>query len=155
MPNTYSQLLIQVVFAVKYRRNLIPESQREAIEKYICGIISNKKCKPLAIYCNPDHVHIIIGLSPDISTSNLVRDIKSKSTKWINEKDLCKQKFAWQTGFGAFSYSQSALKNVVKYILNQPYHHRNRTFESEYVELLNRFEINYQDQFLFEFYDRK
>ena len=142
MANTYTQLYIQIVFAVKGRQNLISEKNREAVEKYICGIISNKKCKPIAIYCNPDHVHILIGLHPAVSISDIVRDIKANSSKWINEQNWIKGKFSWQEGFGAFSYSKSQIDAVVKYILNQPKHHKKKTFKEEYLNFLNKFDID-------------
>ena len=153
MANTYTQLYIQIVFAVKGRQNLISEKNREAVEKYICGIISNKKCKPIAIYCNPDHVHILIGLHPAVSISDIVRDIKANSSKWINEQNWIKGKFSWQEGFGAFSYSKSQIDAVVKYILNQPKHHKKKTFKEEYLNFLNKFDIDFDEKYLFNFYD--
>ena len=107
MANTYTQIYVQIVFAVKHRQNLISETNREKLEKYICGIISNKKSKPLAIYCNPDHTHVLIGLHPSVSISDMARDIKANSSKWINENNWLKQEFHWQTGCGAFTYSKS------------------------------------------------
>lgn len=117
MPNTYTQIHIQIVFAVKGRKNLINEKHRNELEKYICGIISNKNCKTLAIYCNPDHTHILIGLHPSISISDLTRDIKANSSKFVNENKWMPIKFNWQDGFGAFAYSKSQIADVVKYIL--------------------------------------
>lgn len=153
MPNTYTQLYIQLIFAVKGRHNLVKESFRDEIEKYICGIAKNHKHKPLAIYVRPDHLHFLIGLHPEQAISDLVRDIKSHSTKFINEKKWLPQKFYWQEGFGAFSYSKSQLDTVVKYILNQPKHHHKKTFREEYLEFLKKFEIEYDDKYLFEFYN--
>ena len=153
MANTYTQLYVQIVFAVLHRENLIAERNREEIEKYICGIISNKKSKPLAIYCNPDHVHVLIGLHPTASVSELTRDIKAGSSKFINEKKWLRGKFNWQDGFGAFTYSKSQIDVVVKYILNQPIHHRNRTFEDEYLSLLKKYEVEYDDRYVFEWYE--
>jgi putative transposase len=150
MPNTYTQLYIQLVFAVKYRQSLINESFREILEKYICGIISNNKCKPIAIYCMPDHAHILVGLDPQSSISNLVRDIKSSSSVFVNQQKLTPHTFRWQEGFGAFSYSRSSLDNVVRYILNQKAHHAKQNFKHEYLGLLNAFEIEYKEQYLFE-----
>jgi REP element-mobilizing transposase RayT len=128
MPNTYTQLYVHIIFAVKGRQNLIPDKHREELEKYICGIIKNKKSKPLAIYCNPDHPHILIGLHPSISVSDITRDIKANSSKFINEKKWIKKKFQWQDGFGAFTYAKSQLDSVIKYILNQPHHHKKKSF---------------------------
>lgn len=150
MANTYTQLYVHLVFAVKGRLNLIAENHREELEKYICGIISNKKSKPLAIYCNPDHTHILIGLHPSVSISDVARDIKANSSRFINEKKWIKGKFNWQEGFGAFTYSKSQIDNVVRYILNQPSHHKQTTFRDEYIEFLNKFGIEYDEKYLFE-----
>ncbi|MBU1095523.1 MAG: IS200/IS605 family transposase [Bacteroidetes bacterium] len=153
MANTYTQLYMQIVFAVKGRQNLIAENHREELEKYICGIINNKKSKPLAIYCNPDHSHVLIGLHPSVSISDIARDIKANSSKFINEKNWIKGKFNWQDGFGAFTYSKSQIDTVVKYILNQPIHHKKKTFEEEYLEFLKHFEIEYDAKYLFDWYE--
>nr|WP_317165988.1 IS200/IS605 family transposase [Spirosoma arboris] len=122
MANTYSQIYIQIVFAVKGRENLIRESFRDELEKYICGIVTGKNQKALAIYCMPDHTHLLISVKPTISISDLVRDIKANSSGLINDRRFVKNKFHWQEGFGAFSYSKSHLDNVTKYILSQPDH---------------------------------
>jgi REP element-mobilizing transposase RayT len=152
MPNTYSQLYIQIVFAVKGRQAFIKESFREEVQKYISGIIAVKKQKLYAIYCMPDHTHILVSMKPDIAVSDLVRDIKSNSTSFVKEKGFVKD-FSWQAGFGAFSYSKSQSKNVVNYILNQPQHHKKKTFKEEYIEFLEKFEIDYNEKYLFEFYN--
>src|SRR5690606_31438286 len=110
----------------------VSEKHREQVEKYICGIISNKQSKPLALYCNPDHCHVLIGLHPSISVSEMTREIKSGSSKWINGNKLMRGKFFWQEGYGAFTYSRSQLDTVVQYIRNQPEHHRKKTFREEY-----------------------
>ena len=130
MPNTYTQIHIHLIFAVKSRKNLIYENHRIELEKYICGIISNKKCKILAIYCNPDHTHILIGMNPTISISDLTRDIKANSSKFINEQRWIPLRFNWQEGFGAFSYSRSQLGAVIRYIENQQKHHAKKSFRS-------------------------
>ncbi len=129
MANTYTQLYLQFVFSVHRRENLIKESFREELEKVMCGIIANHDCKTYAIYCNPDHTHIFVGMSPSISPSKLMEQVKSGSSKWLNEKNYLAGKFSWQKGFGAFSYSKSHIDNVVKYILNQPEHHKKKHFE--------------------------
>lgn len=152
MPNTYSQLYIQIVFAVKGRQAFIKENFREELQKYISGIIAKKKQKLYAIYCMPDHTHILVSMKPDLAVSDLARDIKANSSSFIKEKEFIKD-FSWQAGFGAFSYSKSQSLNVVDYILNQPQHHRKKTFKEEYVEFLQKFEIEYDDKYLFEFYD--
>lgn len=150
MPNTYSQIYIQIVFAVKGRQNLILPSFREELHKYITGIVQNRDQKMLAIFCMPDHIHILIGMKPSISVSDLTRDIKAGSSNFINEKNWIRGKFNWQEGFGAFSYSRSQIDNVVKYILNQGEHHKQTSFKEEYLKLLKEFEIKYDDKYLFE-----
>ena len=152
MSNTYSQIYIQIVFAVKGRQAFIKENFREELQKYISGIIAQKKQKLYAIYCMPDHTHILVSMKPDIAISDLVRDIKSNSSSFIDDKKFVKN-FSWQTGFGAFSYSKSQSENVVDYILNQPEHHKKKTFKEEYMEFLQKFEIEYDEKYLFEFYD--
>lgn len=153
MANTYTQILVQIVFSVKRRKCLIKEAFREDVEKYMCGIIRNKKSKPLAIYCNPDHCHILIGLHPSISISDMAKTIKSNSSKWINEKNWIQGKFEWQRGFGAFSYARSQLDVVVRYIQNQPAHHRKQSFQKEYVNFLEKFEVEYDPNYLFDLVD--
>lgn len=153
MPNTYSQIFIQIVFTVKGRENLIRECNRNELEKFITGIINNRGQKLLAIFCMPDHVHILVGLKPSISISDLVRDIKAGSSQFINDKNWIKVKFRWQEGYGAFSYSLSHMDRVIKYILNQKEHHQRTTFRTEYVEFLNENEIKYDEKYLFEFID--
>ena len=146
-------MYVQIVFAVFGRTNIISEIHREELEKYICGIVSNNKCKPLAIYCNPDHVHILVGLHPIVAVSDLTRDIKASSSKFINNKMWIKGKFAWQDGFGTFTYSKSQIDDVAKYILSQPVHHRKKTFKEEYLEILRKNDIEYDERYLFEWYD--
>ncbi len=153
MPNTYTQIYVQIVFVVKGRQNLISEKIREKVEKYICGIVTNNKSKPLAIYCNPDHTHILIGLNPSISISDMACDIKANSARMINENKWIQGKFSWQTGFGAFTYSKSHVGNVIKYILNQSEHHKRKTFQAEYVQFLKDFEIDYNEKYLFDWLD--
>ena len=153
MANTYTQMYVQMVFAVKGRANLIQDQHRIEIEKYICGIILNKKSKPLAIYCNPDHVHIFIGLNPTAAVSVLTRDIKANSSKFINERKLITGRFNWQEGFGAFTYSRSQIDHVIKYILNQAEHHKKQSFKEEYLGVLKNLNIDYNDQYLFEWFD--
>ncbi|MDR7369867.1 IS200/IS605 family transposase [Flavobacterium aquidurense] len=133
MANTYTQLYIHIIFAVKGRQNLISANWKNEIYKYITGIITNKEQKLIAINGMPDHIHILIGLKPDKSISDLVRDIKSNSSKFINDRKWINGKFEWQTGFGAFSYSHSQLTNVIKYIQRQEEHHKNKTFKEEYT----------------------
>lgn len=153
MANTYTQLFIQFVFAVQGRKNLIREAFRDELEKVMCGVITNYKCKVYAIYCNPDHTHIFISMHTNISPSKLMEQVKSGASNWINEKKLVPGKFTWQDGFGAFSYSKSHVDNVVKYVLNQPNRHKRQSFKEEYLLLLKKFEVDYDPKYLFEWYD--
>jgi putative transposase len=123
MTGTFSQIYIQIIFAVKGRENIIHKSWKEELNKYIAGIIKGKEQKPIIVNGMPDHIHAFIGLRPSIAISDLVRDIKNNSSKFINEKKLVRGKFAWQEGYGAFSYSHSQLDNVYQYILEQEKHH--------------------------------
>jgi len=150
MANTYSQIYIQIVFAVKGRQNLIPKQNREELHKYITGIVQNREQKMLSIFCMPDHIHLLIGLKPNVSISDLVRDIKAGSSKFINDRNWINGKFNWQEGFGAFSYSRSQLDHVIKYIMNQEEHHKIHTFKEEYLDFLQKFEIEYDEKYLFE-----
>jgi len=153
MANTYSQMYVQIVFAVLSRANVIQEIHRIELEKYICGIISNNKCKPLALYCNPDHAHVLIGLHPAVSVSDITRDIKASSSKFVKDKKWVFGRFAWQVGFGSFTYSRSQIDEVSKYILNQPKHHIKRTFKEEYLSMLQKNEVDFDERYLFEWYD--
>ena len=150
MPNTYTQLYIQIVFAVKGRENLITKGNREELHKYITGIVQNRDQKLLSIFCMPDHVHLLISIKPTISISDLVRDIKAGSSKFINDSKWIKGKFNWQEGFGAFSYSKSQIDTVVNYILNQEEHHKKINFKDEYIDFLKKFEIEYNEKYSFE-----
>ncbi|MCW3127012.1 MAG: Transposase family [Bacteroidetes bacterium] len=150
MPNTYSQIYIQIVFAVKGRQNLIPKENREELHKYISGIVHNRDQKMLSIFAMPDHAHLLIGMKPSIAISDIVRDIKAGSSQFINEKEWVKGKFHWQEGFGAFSYSRSQIDQVIKYILNQEQHHKKVTFREEYLDFLKKFDVEYDEKYLFE-----
>ncbi len=153
MANTYTQIYIQIVFTVKGRQNVILKENREELHKFITGIVNNRNQKLLAVFAMPDHVHLLVSISPTISISDLVRDIKAGSSKFINEKGWTTGRFSWQEGYGAFSYSKSSLDAVVKYILNQEEHHKKRTFKEEYLEFLQKFEIQYDPQYLFDWID--
>jgi putative transposase len=150
MANTYSQIFIQMVFAVKGRQNLIAKQYKEELQKYITGIVQNKEQKMLAISVMPDHIHIFIGIKPNISISDLVRDIKAGSSKFINQSNWITAKFNWQEGFGAFSYSKSQIDTVVKYIQNQENHHKKKSFKEEYIEFLTKFDIDFNEKYLFD-----
>ncbi|MFN5169548.1 MAG: IS200/IS605 family transposase [Cyclobacteriaceae bacterium] len=147
--STYSQIYIQVVFAVKNRNAQIHAAWEEQLYKYITGIIRNKGQKLLAINGMPDHIHILIGMKPTCCLSDLVREIKKASNAFINEQGFSPFKFEWQEGFGAFSYSHSALDDVIGYIMNQKEHHRQVPFQDEYKEFLNSFHVEHDDRYLF------
>lgn len=150
MAGTFSQLYIQVVFAVKGRENLLQKPWRDEVFKYMSGIIAGKNQKAIIVNGVANHVHLFIGLKPVMALSDLIRDIKNNTSNFINEKKLVSGKFAWQEGYGAFSYSHSQLDNVYQYILNQEFHHKNKTFREEYVDLLQKFEIEHDEKYLFE-----
>lgn len=150
---TFSQIYIQLVFVVKGRENLLHRNFREEVFKYMSGIVKAKGQKSMIINGVEDHVHLFIGLKPSMRLSDLVRDIKNNTTNFINEKKFVAGRFSWQEGYGAFSYSQSHIDNVYKYILNQEIHHQKKSFKEEYLELLERFEIDYKEEYLFDFYD--
>ncbi|MDR0547786.1 MAG: IS200/IS605 family transposase [Dysgonamonadaceae bacterium] len=151
MAGTFSQMHIQLVFAVKnHQSSFIKKEHKDEIEKYITGIITNNRCKLLAIYCNPNHAHILIGSRPNVLLSDLVRKIKACSSKFIHEKFDKNKHFAWQEGYGVFTYSRSQVDTVIKYILNQEEHHRRRTFRDEYIDMLEKSRIDFDEKFLFE-----
>ena len=150
MADTYSQIYIHIVFAVKGRDNLISGKWKDELYKHITGIINNEGQKLLAINGMPDHVHILIGLKPTVALSNIVRDIKANSSKFINEQRFIAGKFEWQQGFGAFSYSHSQIHVIVKYIENQEEHHKRQTFREEYLGFLKLFNVDYKEEFVFE-----
>ena len=149
MANTYSQIYIHLVFAVSGRLTLIRNEWKNELYKYITGIIKNENQKLMAINGTSDHVHLLVGIKPEISLSNLVRDIKSNSSRFLNEKHKLKIKFKWQEGFGAFSYSYSMVDTIVKYINNQENHHRKKSLREEYIEILEKFHIKYEDKYIF------
>jgi REP element-mobilizing transposase RayT len=153
MPGTFSQVYIQLVFAVKGRENLIGQSWKTELHKYIAGIIKGKEQKSIIVNGMPDHVHIFVGLRPSMAISNLTRDIKNNSSNFINDHKFVKGRFAWQAGYGAFSYSHSHIEKVYDYILNQEKHHKKKTFKEEYLGFLKKFEIEYDEKYLFEWYD--
>ena len=151
MANTFSQIYLQFVFAVKHRQSLIPKEHKEELHKYITGLVQNRKAKMLAIYCMPDHTHFFVGFKPVVLISDFVKEIKVESNEFINKKNWIKQKFSWQEGYGVFSYSHSHIDAVIKYILNQEMHHKRKTFKEEYHQLLEKFEIPFEEKYLFEF----
>jgi putative transposase len=150
MANTYTQIYIQVVFAVSGRENLIAKEWKDELYKYITGIVTNHGQKLLAINGVADHVHILLNIRPNVALSELVRDIKANSSRWINERGLVRGRFQWQQGFGAFSYSVSQLDDVISYIHRQETHHRETSFKKEYLTYLNRFNVDFDVKYVFD-----
>lgn len=153
MANTYTQITIQIVFAVKGRENFIKPVFKDELFKYMAGIFRNKRQKLLCINGMPDHVHILIGLEPTMALSDLMRDVKANSSRFVNEQRWLPWRFEWQNGFGAFSYSRSQRPAVIRYIEQQERHHAKRSFQDEYLEMLKKFEVEYDAKYVFEFYD--
>lgn len=153
MAGTFSQIYIQYVFAVKGRASLLHKPWRAEVFKYMTGIIEGKEQKSIIVNGVEDHVHVFVGLKPTMNISELIRDIKNNSSKFINEQKFIRSKFSWQAGYGAFSYSQSHVKRVYQYILTQEEHHRRTSFRDKYIELLQRFEISFNEKFLFQLPD--
>jgi putative transposase len=149
MANTYTQIHIQCVMAVKYRQSLINRQWREQVHQYITGIVQNNGHKLLAVNSMPDHLHLFFGFRPTQSLSDLMRMVKGDSSEWINKEDFIKSQFNWQDGYGAFSYSRSHVKNVIEYILNQEKHHQKKTFLEEYQQILDQFEVDYDERYIF------
>ncbi len=153
MAGTYSQIYIQTVFAVKGRENILQKPWREEVFKYMSGIISNKNQKSIIVNGVSNHVHLFIGLKPSMCLSDLIRDIKNNTTNFINKNKFVRGNFSWQEGYRSFSYSNSQVENVYNYILNQKEHHRKVTFKEEYIDVLKRFEIEFDEKFLFDWTD--
>lgn len=153
MPGTFSQIYIQVIFAVKGRQNLIAKSWRNELHKYIAGIIKGKEQKSIIVNGVADHIHCFIGLKPSMAIADLIRDIKNNSSNFINTNKFVVGKFSWQEGYGAFSYSQSQIEDVYQYILNQENHHTSKSFREEYTQLLRNFEIPFDEKYLFDWID--
>ena len=150
MANTFSQIYIQYVFTVKGRENLLLKSWRDELFKYMSGIIKLQDQKSIIVNGVDDHVHALVGLKPIMRISDLVRDIKNNSSNFINENKFLKHPFSWQEGYGVFSYSHREIKNVYEYIFNQEEHHKKMTFESEYLDFLQEFEIEHDEKYLFD-----
>jgi putative transposase len=151
MANTFSQIYIQTVFAVENRQSLITPDFKEDLYKYITGIVRNQGQKLIAINGMPDHVHILIGLKPAMALADLVREIKADSTNYINDQKFVRGRFNWQEGYGAFSYGHSQLDTIIRYIQKQEMHHHKRSFKSEYLSLLRKFDIAFDDKYVFKF----
>jgi putative transposase len=153
MANTYTQLNVQAVFAVKGRENFLLSSYRNEVFKYIYGIIKDIHQYPLAVNGTQNHVHIFFELNPASSVSDVLEKVKASSSKWINNMRFVPGKFEWQRGYGGFTYSRSQRNDVIQYIINQEKHHKRKTFKEEYLEMLARFEVEYDERYIFEFYD--
>jgi REP element-mobilizing transposase RayT len=153
MANTYTQLYAQIIFSPRGRYNLITNRIKIPVYKYITGIIKNKNQKLMIINGMPDHIHIFLGFLPDIALSDLVRDIKSNTAKYINDQRMVLGKFSWQRGFGAFTYSKSQVPDVINYIQNQENHHKRKSFKEEYLDILKKFGIEHKGEYLFEWYE--
>ncbi|MFZ4544995.1 MAG: IS200/IS605 family transposase [Saprospiraceae bacterium] len=150
MKGTYSQIYVQFVFAIKGHDNCLQKTFRDQVFKYMSSIITAKGQKSIIVNGVEDHVHLFVGLEPSIAISDLVRDVKNNTSKFINEKSFVKSKFSWQEGYGAFSYSQSHIDRVYKYILNQEAVHKKQTFKEEYLDFLKKFEVQYDEKYLFD-----
>ncbi len=153
MANTYTQCYFHLVFAVKNRDALIKKEWKDELGKYITGIVQNHRHKILAIGAMPDHLHILIGYNVNQLIPDLVEEIKTSSNSWLKEKRLSKFKFEWQKGYGAFTHSRSQIDTMIKYILTQEEHHRKRPFKEEYLEMLEKNNIEFKEEYLFEFFD--
>ncbi len=149
MANTYHQIYLQMVFAVKYRKAVLHQEWRNQVFGVMGNLINEAKCKTIIVNGVEDHVHCFVGLKPSVSASELMKTVKAKSSKYINDHKLTPQRFEWQEGFGVFSYSKSHVDNVYKYILNQEVHHKKQTFRDEYLAYLKEFEIEYDEHYLF------
>jgi REP element-mobilizing transposase RayT len=153
MAGTFSQIYIQYVFTPKGRENLLHKSWRQEVFKYMAGIIKGKGQKPIIINGVSDHVHVFVGLKPSMCISDLVRDIKNNSSNFINEQQFLRNKFAWQDGYGAFSYSHYDLDKMYRYIANQEEHHKKKTFREEYLAFLKEFDVEYNEKYLFDWHE--
>jgi len=149
MPNTFTKLYVQIVFAVKYRKAVLEREWRSHLFARMGTIINEKGCKTIIINGVEDHVHVFLIIKPSTSISKIAQMIKSSSSKWINDNKLTKERFEWQTGFGAFTYAQSQTERVFNYIENQEEHHRKRKFLKEYLQLMQKFEIEYDEKYTF------
>lgn len=149
MANTYTQFHIQFVFAVQFRAALIDKKWQDRLHQYITGIVQNNDHKMLQINTMPDHLHMLVGLRPHQGASSLIQNVKTESSKWINDQHLSRSRFKWQNGFGAFSYSKSHVPNVIRYIQNQEKHHQKIEFIDEYKRMLKRFDVEYDERYIF------
>lgn len=153
MANTYSKIYTQIVFAVKGRNNSISETWEDELYKYINGVVRGTSNKFYCIGGMPDHLHLLVSYRPPVRLSDLIRDLKANSSGFVNRKNYLRSVFRWQRGYGAFSYWQSQIPGLIRYIKNQKEHHKRRSFREEYIAMLNKFVIDYDDKYLFDFYD--
>jgi putative transposase len=151
MANTYSQIYLQFVFAVRNRRSLISKDHKEELHNYFTGLVTNRKAKMLAVNSMPDHTHLFVGFKPVISISDFMKEIKVESNEFINGKKWIPGGFRWQDGYGVFSYSHSHIGSVIRYIQNQEKHHQKKSFKDEYLEFLRKFQIEFKAEYLFDF----
>lgn len=151
MANTFSQIYLQFVFAVKRRESLIPKEHKEELHKYLTGLVQHRNSKMIAVHCMPDHVHLFVGFKPTMSIPDFVKEIKVESNEFINHKGWVKGRFNWQEAYGVFSYSQSHIGRVANYVHNQEMHHQSKTFKHEYQGLLKKFEVPFEETYLFDF----
>jgi putative transposase len=153
MANTYTQISIHAIFVVKHRENFITKEWRDRLHSYISGVLKNEGATTLAVGGWLDHVHVFFGMPPTKNISDILRVVKTNSSKWINENEFTKGKFQWQEGYAAFSYSRSQRDTVINYIMQQEEHHKKKSFKAEYLEILKNFEVDFNEKYLFEFYE--
>lgn len=151
MPNTFSQIYLQFVFAVKGRQSLISKQHKEELHKYLTSLVQARKAKMLAVHCMPDHTHLFVGFKPSVLISDFVKQIKVESNEFINSKKWTNDTFNWQEGYGVFSYGHSQIDVVCKYVMNQETHHRRKTFKEDYHNFLEKFAVSYEEKYLFDF----
>jgi putative transposase len=150
MPNTFSKIYLQFVFATRGRQSLIPKEHKEELHKYMTSLAQARKAKMFAIHCMPDHIHMFVGFKPSVLISDFVKQVKVESHEFINGKQWAKSAFSWQEGYGVFSYGHSQIATVCNDVLKQELHHKKKTFKEEYMEFLHKFEVPYEEQYLFE-----
>ena len=150
MANTYHQIYLQAVFAVKYRAAVLDKEWRSTVQGVIGNLINETGCKTIIVNGVEDHMHCFLGLKPAVSVSELMKTVKAKSSKYINDHSLTANRFEWQEGYGVFSYRQRDVDQIYKYVQNQEAHHAKQSFHEEYLELLKEFEIGYDEQYIFQ-----
>jgi len=154
MPNTFSQIYLQFVFAVQGRQSMIDRKHKEELHKYITALVQARNAKMLAVHCMPDHLHLFVGLKPTVYIPDFVKEVKVESNQFIQHKKWCSDKFKWQEGYGVFSYGHSQINDVCRYIFNQEQHHKKRSFREEYQDFLQKFNVQYDEKYLFEWIEQ-